>query len=72
MMEVDAIVQAVNETNTILREYSTIEQHMQQLELFLGFMVVQMMIILFIAIRRRGHKKIMWGDTYGRSIISYW
>ncbi len=59
MMEVDAIVQAVNETNTILREYSTIEQHMQQLELFLGFMVVQMMMILFIAIRRRGHKKIM-------------
>ncbi len=55
----DAIVQAINETNTILREYATIEQHMQQVELFLGFMVVQMMIILFIAIRRRGHKKIM-------------
>jgi len=54
-----AIEESVNETNTMLQEYSAVAQHTQQVVMFLGFMTVLMMMILFILMRRRGHRKIM-------------
>lgn len=58
--DITVVVEAINQINDLLSErHVYIEQYMQRLETFIGFLTALLIIILFVLIRRRGHKKIM-------------
>lgn len=55
-MDEITIIDVLNETNIILTETN---ETIRNLETYIGFMTVLLIIITFVLIRRRGHKKIM-------------